>query len=71
VRVDVTVKGDSLKLDFTGSDPQTMDFVNSPIANDYSFIFLTLSSMIDDTIPGNEGLFRPLEVILPQVQRLI
>jgi N-methylhydantoinase B len=65
VRCTVTVKGDSLKLDFTGSDPQTMGFINSPIANDYSFIFLTLSSMIDDSIPRNEGLFRPLEVILP------
>jgi len=65
VRVDVTVNGDSLKLDFTGSDPQTVGFINSPVANDYSFIFLTLSSMIDDSIPRNEGLFRPLEVILP------
>lgn len=65
VRVTVTVKGDSLKLDFTGSDPQTPGFINSPVPNSYSFIFLTLSSMIDDSIPRNEGLLRPVEIILP------
>jgi len=65
VRVTVTVKDDTLKLDFTGSDPQTPGFINSPLPNTYSFIFLTLSSMIDDSIPRNEGLFHPLTVILP------
>ncbi len=66
VRVAVTVSGDCLKLDFTGSDPQTPGFINSPVPNSYSFIFLALSSMIDDSIPRNDGLLRPLDVILPQ-----
>jgi N-methylhydantoinase B len=66
IRVTVTVAGDSLKIDFTGSDPQTPGFVNSSLPNSYSYLFLTLSSMIDDNIPRNEGLFRPVEVILPE-----
>jgi N-methylhydantoinase B len=66
VRVTVTVAGDSLKIDFTGSDPQTPGFVNSSLPNSYSYVFLTLSSMIDDDIPRNEGLFHPVEVILPE-----
>ncbi len=65
VRVTATVAGDTLKLDFSGSDPQTPGFVNSPVPNSYSFIFLTLSSMIEDSIPRNEGLLRPVEIILP------
>ncbi|RJP71383.1 MAG: hydantoinase B/oxoprolinase family protein [Candidatus Abyssobacteria bacterium SURF_17] len=66
VRVTVTVSGDSLKLDYTGSDPQTPGFINSSVPNSYSYIFLTLSSMIDDSIPRNEGLFNPIEILLPE-----
>ncbi len=66
VRAVVTVSGDSLTIDFTGSDPQTPGFINSSIPNSYSFIFLTLSSMIDDSIPRNEGLFNPVQIILPE-----
>ncbi|MBI4831871.1 MAG: hydantoinase B/oxoprolinase family protein, partial [Candidatus Lindowbacteria bacterium] len=66
IRVAVTVSGDSLKIDFTGSDPQTPGFINSSVPNSYSYIFLTLSSMIDDSIPRNEGLFIPVEIVLPE-----
>lgn len=65
VRVTVTICRDSLRIDYTGSDPQTPGFINSSLPNSYSYIFLTLSSMIDDTIPRNDGLFRPVEIILP------
>lgn len=66
VRVTVAVRGDSLRIDFTGSDAQTPGFINSSLPNSYSYIFLTLSSMIDDAIPRNEGLFNPVEVVLPE-----
>ncbi len=66
IRATVTVSGDSLKVDFTGSDPQTPGFINSSLPNSYSYVFLTLSSMIDDGIPRNEGLLHPVEVILPE-----
>ena len=66
VRVTATVSGDSLKLDYSGSDPQTPGFINSSLPNSYSFIFLTLSSMIDDSIPRNDGLFNPVDIILPE-----
>jgi N-methylhydantoinase B len=66
IRVTVTVSGDSLRIDFTGSDPQTPGFINSSLPNSYSYLFLTISSMIDDAIPRNEGLFHPVEIILPE-----
>jgi N-methylhydantoinase B len=66
IRTTVTISGDSLKIDFNGSDPQTPGFINSSIPNSYSYVFLTLSSMIDDSIPRNEGLFNPVEIILPE-----
>ena len=66
IRATVTVADDSLKIDFDGSDPQTPGFINSSVPNSYSYIFLTLSSMIDDSIPRNEGLFNPVEIKLPE-----
>ncbi|RJP14564.1 MAG: hydantoinase B/oxoprolinase family protein [Candidatus Abyssobacteria bacterium SURF_5] len=66
VRATVTVAGDSLKIDFAGSDPQTRGFINSSVPNSYSYIFLTLSSMIDDSIPRNEGLLLPVKILLPE-----
>jgi N-methylhydantoinase B len=66
IRATVAVSGDSLTIDFQGSDPQAPGFINSSIPNSYSFIFLTLSSMIDDSIPRNEGLFNPVEILLPE-----
>ncbi len=66
IRVTVTVCGDALKIDFNGSDPQTPGFINSSMPNSYSYVFLTLSSMIDDSVPRNEGLFNPVEIILPE-----
>jgi N-methylhydantoinase B len=66
IRATVTVAGDSLEIDFAGSHPQTPGFVNSSVPNSYSYIFLTLSSMIDDSIPRNEGLLHPVKVTLPE-----
>jgi N-methylhydantoinase B len=66
VRATVNVSGSSLRIDFKGSDPQTPGFINSSAPNSYSYIFLTLSSMIDDSIPRTEGLFNPVEIILPE-----
>ncbi|UCD57468.1 MAG: hydantoinase B/oxoprolinase family protein [Candidatus Hydrogenedentota bacterium] len=66
IRATVTVLGDSLEIDFTGSDPQTPGFIYSSVPNSYSFIFLTLSSMIDDSIPRNEGLLNAVKIILPE-----
>lgn len=66
VHARVIIKGDNLTLDFSGSDTQTPGFVNSAAPNTYSYIFLTLGCMIDDSIPKNDGLFRPVTVILPE-----
>ena len=58
VRVALTVKGDALTLDFSGSDPQMRGFKNSSLANTYSAAYLALSSFFDTAIPRNEGTYR-------------
>ncbi len=66
VRVNMTVDGDEMTLDFTGTDPQIDGFKNSSLANTYSSVFLAVSSFFDTSIPRNEGTYRPVTIIAPQ-----
>jgi N-methylhydantoinase B len=64
VRVTVTVRDDSLHLDFAGTSPQVPGFINSPRGNSLSQVFTAISPLCPE-IPINSGFFRPVEVDLP------
>ena len=66
VRVTLTIAGDSMTVDFTGTDPQIRGFKNSSLGNTYSAVFTALSSFLDPDLPHNEGAFRCVEVIAPE-----
>ena len=66
IRVAMTVKGDALTLDFSGSDPQIRGFKNSSLANTYSAAYMALSSFFDTSIPRNEGTYRCVTIIAPE-----
>ena len=66
VRVRMTITGDEMELDFTGTDPQIDGFKNSSVANTYSSVFLAVSSFFDTSIPRNEGTYRPVTIIAPE-----
>lgn len=66
VRVRLTIDGDSMTVDFTGTDPQIKGFKNSSLGNTYSAIFTALASFLDPHLPHNEGAFRCVDVIAPQ-----
>jgi N-methylhydantoinase B len=66
IRVALTVAGDTLTLDFSGSDPQMIGFKNSSLANTYSAAYLALSSFFDTDIPRNEGTYRCVQIIAPE-----
>lgn len=66
IKVQATVSGDSLTLDFTGSSPQIVGFKNSSLANTYSSAFLAVSSFFDADIPRNEGTYRAITVVAPE-----
>ncbi len=65
IHVALTVKGDQLKVDFTGTDPQMRGFKNSPLANTHSQTYVGLASFLGGDIPINEGTFRSVEFVLP------
>ena len=65
VRVSLTVSGDEIGIDFTGTHPQVAGFKNSSIANTHSAVYVALSSFFDPSIPRNEGTYRCVTVIAP------
>jgi N-methylhydantoinase B len=65
IRVVLTIKGEILTVDFTGTDPQMRGFKNSPIANSHSLTYVGLASFLGHNIPINEGTFRSVELTLP------
>ncbi|MEL7207530.1 MAG: hydantoinase B/oxoprolinase family protein, partial [Actinomycetota bacterium] len=66
IRVRITVDGDRMTMDFSGSDPQIKGFKNSSLANTHSSAFLALSSFFDTDIPRNEGTYRGVEIVAPE-----
>ena len=66
IRVTITITGDTMTVDFTGSGPQVKGFKNSSLANTYSSVYTALSSFFETDIPRNEGTFRGVEIIAPK-----
>jgi len=64
IRAGVTVKDDSIEVDFTGTDPQSEGIVNSVPGNTMSYVFTVFASLCPD-IPINSGFFRPISATLP------
>ena len=67
VHVACIVAGDQLTLDFTGTDdrPELVCVWNT-FANTRGYAMAQLASMVDPTIPKNEGLFDAVEMIVPE-----
>ena len=66
LKVKLSVRGDSLEIDFTGSSPQVKGGINSPFPFTVSCCGYAVRSMMRADIPNTSGFFRPLEVIAPE-----
>jgi N-methylhydantoinase B/oxoprolinase/acetone carboxylase alpha subunit len=67
VRIAVTigVRGDRAVVDFAGSAPQTTGGVNANFAITCSAVLYVFRSLVEEDIPFNTGLLRPLEIVAP------
>ena len=65
VAVTVTVAGQEIAFDFTGTDPQARGNVNAVEAVTVSAVAFALRSAIDPSIPANAGSLRPVRVVAP------
>jgi N-methylhydantoinase B len=66
LRLRVTVEGDGLTLDFTGSAAQHGGNLNCPLAVTLSACYFALRVLTDPDVPPCEGAYRPLTVIAPE-----
>src|SRR5215469_2777705 len=65
IRVTITVAGDQLTADLTGTAPQVKGAINSPLPFTKSAVYACVRHLIGGDPPNNEGYFRPIEVIAP------
>lgn len=61
----VTVAGSSLTVDFTGSDTRDGLAAYSTFGNTRGYVVAQIASMMDPSIPKNEGFFNSIRLIVP------
>jgi N-methylhydantoinase B len=66
VHVKITVDGDRLTVDFTGSDTRQNVSANSTFGNTRGYVVAQLATSMDPAIPKNEGFFESIELIVPK-----
>lgn len=65
IKVKVTVAGDRMVFDYTGSAKQVRGGVNCPLSVTCNSTWFTVKAITDATIPINQGCYRPVEIIAP------
>jgi len=66
IRTKITVKNDDITFDYSATDPQTPGFVNGTYTSSASATMLTFLQMVNPDIPHNDGMVRPVKMIIPQ-----
>ena len=64
--VTLTIAGDEITIDFTGTAPQVKGAINCVYPFTLSTALACVRSMVDLSIPNNAGYFRPIKVIAPE-----
>ena len=63
--VTIEVKGDTLHIDFAGTDPQTASGLNSYFNYTRSYTYMAVKCLTDPFGPMNAGVLRAIEVVCP------
>jgi N-methylhydantoinase B len=64
-RVTVTVRGDELVVDWTGTDPQVRGPINATYGVTAGATYNAIFHLTDMGIPKNSGAYRPIRIIAP------
>jgi N-methylhydantoinase B len=65
LRVAATISGESLRLDFSGTDAQVDGNLNCPLSVTKSAAFFAVRVLTDPDAPPSAGAHRPIEVLAP------
>ncbi len=63
VRLRLTIRGDGMEFDFTGSDPQAAGCVNATRAIAVSAVLYAVRCLVAKDVPVNAGLTRPIHIV--------
>ncbi|MBI4183130.1 MAG: hydantoinase B/oxoprolinase family protein [Proteobacteria bacterium] len=66
LKVAITIKGDSIRFDFAGTDPQIAGGRNMPLIATLAGVYYAVKAIVDPTLPPNAGYFRAIEVSAPE-----
>jgi N-methylhydantoinase B len=66
LRVAASIDGESLVLDFAGTDPQVEGNLNCPLSVTKSAAFFAVRALTDPDAPASAGAYRPIEVRAPK-----
>jgi len=66
IHLKITVAGDEITFDFTGTAPQVKGAMNNPLGSSRATCISALREMISLDIPRNSGAFRPVTLIIPE-----
>lgn len=70
IAVRIIKRGDSLTLDFSDSAPQRRGPTNCTYYQTMSLVMYTLRCLTDPDIPQNEGIYKPVRLIVPEGRAL-
>jgi N-methylhydantoinase B/oxoprolinase/acetone carboxylase alpha subunit len=65
IAVCITIHDDEARIDFDRSSPQVLGGVNANFAVTFSAVLYVFRSLIEEDIPFNTGLMRPLNIKVP------
>lgn len=65
-QVAVTVDGDEIEIDWTGTSPQVEGAINGPVAVTWSLAFAAVRCAVGVAVPNCEGFTRPIRLIAPE-----
>jgi len=65
-KVKVTIAGDQIVADFTGTSPQQPRAINCVYAYTYAMTAYAVRCALLPTLPNNEGMYRPVKVVAPE-----
>jgi N-methylhydantoinase B len=66
IRVEITVEDEEIVFDYSDTDPQTNGFVNGTYTSSASATLLTFLQMVNPDMPHNDGMVRPVKIIIPE-----
>ena len=65
IKVRVTIEGDEMLVDFTGTSPQARGSINPNLPFTKSAVYAVFKNLTNPDITANTGFFRPIEVVAP------